>query len=160
MHTILNVFYQEDTPLPLHTRSSATEPYFRIIDPINTLLFAFPTSICLIQQQECWYCSLTAQVHITTPSYYFKSPWNTSLVPRPHPLTRKVWCLVTIERFLGCTMWKAEWSLSTHLLLSCPGRRYQTSLPPAQDIDEHFMTNKFNLVKRDSVFSRKHKPCT
>lgn len=43
-------------------------------------------------------------------------------------------------------LWEAEWPLSTHLLLSCPGRRYQTSLPPAQDRDKHFVTDKFNLT--------------
>ena len=44
-------------------------------------------------------------------------------------------------------VWEAKRPLSAHLLLSCPGRRYQTSLPPVQDDrDKHFVTDKFNLT--------------
>ena len=60
-------------------------------------------------------------------------------------------------------LWGAKRLLSAHLLLSCPGRHYQTSLPPAQDRDKHFVTDKFNLTSSsknagDGVLARNCKP--
>ena len=69
---------------------------------------------------------------------------------------RLVWLICTdCERPNG--------SLSAHLLLSCPGRHYQTSLPPVQDRDKHFVTDKFNLTSSsknagDGVLARNCKP--